>query len=374
MKVEDFVKTLAVDFYVGVPDSLLKPLGNYLMHQYGIDSKHHIVGANEGNCVAIASGYNLATSKIPAVYLQNSGEGNIINPIASLVNDEVYGIPMIFIIGWRGEPDKKDEPQHIYQGKVTLKLLDVMNVQYFIINQDTTQNELTQVMSEFRILLEEGKCVAFVISKGGLSYGGGMENNNSLSLLREDVVKKIVSESQDDLIISTTGKVSRELYEARELYGQGHERDFLTVGSMGHSSSIALGVALNAPHKKIWCIDGDGAVLMHMGAMATIGTYAPGNLIHILVNNGAHESVGGMPTVAFNIDFRKIATACGYKYVDYVEDTISLENAIKKVKSMNVLSFIEVRTSISSRADLSRPKEKPKDNKELFIRSLRNNL
>lgn len=309
MKVESFYNIIDSDFYTGIPDSQLKALCNYLIDRYGIDPKHHIIAANEGNCTAIAAGYHLATGKIPVVYMQNSGEGNIINPVASLLNNKVYAIPVIFIIGWRGEPGIHDEPQHIYQGEVTVRLLDDMGIENFIIGPDTTDDEVRNAMGKFREKLNQGLDVAFVIRKGALRDAPTVKYKNDKKMIREEIIQHIVKASGEDPIISTTGKASRELFETREANKQSHKYDFLTVGSMGHSSSIALGVALNKPKQRIWCVDGDGAVLMHMGSMAVIGANAPHNLIHIVINNGAHETVGGMPTVASNIDLVSIAKA-----------------------------------------------------------------
>ena len=241
--------------------------------------------------------------------MQNSGEGNIINPVASLLNDKVYAIPVVFIVGWRGEPGIHDEPQHIYQGEVTVKLLEDMNIKTFIIGKDTTDDEVASAMQKFKKILADGKDVAFIIRKGALSYDEKAEYANDNTMAREEIIQHIVNVSRGNPIVSTTGKASRELFETRVTKGQSHKYDFLTVGSMGHSSSIALGVALNKPNTKVWCIDGDGAVLMHMGSMAVLGTNAPKNLIHIVINNGAHETVGGMPTVASKIDFVAIAKA-----------------------------------------------------------------
>lgn len=271
MKVEKLIEIIGVDFFTGVPDSQLKALCNYLMHTYGIDPKHHIIAANEGNCTALAAGYHLATGKIPVVYMQNSGEGNIINPLASLLNDKVYAIPVIFIIGWRGEPGIHDEPQHIYQGEVTVKLLDDMGIASFAIGKDTTDEEVAAKMAEFREILATGKDVAFVIRKEAISYDEKVKYKNDNTMLREEIIQHIVKASGEDPIVSTTGKASRELFETRVANEQSHKYDFLTVGSMGHSSSIALGVAINKPNQRIWCVDGDGAVLMHMGSMAVIG-------------------------------------------------------------------------------------------------------
>ena len=298
MQVEDFVKILGSDFYTGVPDSQLKALCDYLMNQYGISKKHHIIAANEGNCTALAAGYHLATGKVPVVYMQNSGEGNIINPAASLLHEKVYAIPMIFVIGWRGEPGIHDEPQHVFQGEITLKLLEDMDIAYSVVDKNKAKDELLDTMNTFRKQLEKGKNVAFVIRKDALTYEKPVDYENTNHMTREEIIQHITAVSGTDPVVSTTGKASRELFEIREAENMGHSYDFLTVGSMGHSSSIALGIALNKPDKKIWCIDGDGAVLMHMGAMALIGANKPANFVHIVINNGAHETVGGMPTAA----------------------------------------------------------------------------
>lgn len=369
MKVEKFVELLGADFYTGVPDSQLKALSSYLMDHYGIDPKHHIIAANEGNCVGLAAGYHLATGKVPVVYLQNSGEGNIINPVASLLNDKVYAIPVIFVIGWRGEPGVHDEPQHIYQGEVTLKLLEDMDIACHVIGNNSDESEITAVMEDFNSLLKAGKNVAFVVRKGGLSYDGKVEYRNDYVLTREEAIKHVIRFSDDNPIVSTTGKASRELFEAREANGQGHACDFLTVGSMGHSSSIALGVALNQPERKVWCIDGDGAVLMHMGAMAVIGSNKPANLIHIVINNGAHESVGGMPTVAGEIDLISIAKACGYQFAVSVDNADDLDIELKKAKESQGLTLIEVKCAIGARDNLGRPTTTPIENKENFMKS-----
>ena len=355
MKVENFVKIIGCDFFTGVPDSQLKALCDYLMDTYGIDPKHHIIAANEGNCAALAAGYHLATGMIPAVYMQNSGEGNIINPAASLLNDKVYAIPVVFIIGWRGEPGVHDEPQHIYQGEITVKLLEDMGISSFVIGKDTSENEAAEAMSGFKPLLEKGKDVAFIIRKGALTDSPKAEYKNSNTMNREEIIRHIVKVSGEDPIISTTGKASRELFEIREANDQSHKYDFLTVGSMGHSSSIALGIAFNKPNRKIWCIDGDGAALMHMGAMALIGTNKPKNLVHIIINNGAHETVGGMPTAAADIDIIGIAKACGYTNAVSVDSFDTLDTELKKAKSLSELSLIEVKCSIGSRNDLGRP-------------------
>ena len=370
MKVQNLVQIIGSDFYTGVPDSQLKALCNYLMNTYGIDPHHHIIAANEGNCAALAAGYHLATRKIPVVYMQNSGEGNIINPAASLLNEKVYGIPVIFIIGWRGEPGVHDEPQHIYQGEVTCRLLDDMGISSFVIGKETLDEEVASTMDDFRKLLAEGKDVAFVIRKGALTYDENVQYQNKNQMTREEIIGHILKISGADPIVSTTGKASRELFEARTANGESHKYDFLTVGSMGHSSSIALGIAIQKPHTKIWCIDGDGAALMHMGAMALLGTNAPKNMVHILINNGAHETVGGMPTVGSQIDFVGIAKACGYPYAVSVAEPGELDQELQAAKQRQTLSLIEVKCSIGARTNLGRPTTSAQENKKNFMEYL----
>lgn len=363
----DFLKRF--DFFTGVPDSQLKALCDYLISEYGV-GKNHIIAPNEGNAVALAAGYHLATKKVPVVYMQNSGEGNIINPLASLMNDKVYGIPCVFIVGWRGEPGIHDEPQHIYQGEVTVKLLEDMDVKTFIISKDTTEAEVEAQLDAWQPLLDSGKQVAFIVRKGALEAEKKVKYENNNTMVREEIIRHIVNFSGEDAIISTTGKASRELFEIREANGQHHGHDFLTVGSMGHSSSIAYTIATYKPEKKIWCIDGDGAMLMHMGAMALVGANKPRNLVHIVINNGAHETVGGMPTVAEKIDIVKIAEGCGYPYAVSVDSFEALDKELNKAKNATELTLIEVKSSIGARDDLGRPTTTAKENKENFMNNL----
>lgn len=371
MKVEKLVGLIGADFYTGVPDSQLKALCNYLINTYGIDKSHHIIAANEGNCTALAAGYHLATGKVPVVYMQNSGEGNIINPVASLLNDKVYAIPMLFIVGWRGEPGIHDEPQHIYQGEVTVKLLEDMDIEVFVIGKDTSDDEVKTAMERFRGVFAQGKQAAFVIRKGALSYDEKVVYSNSNTMVREEIIRHIAAAAGEDPIVSTTGKASRELFEIREANGQSHKYDFLTVGSMGHSSSIALGIALNKPEQRIWCIDGDGAVLMHMGSMAVLGANAPKNVIHIVINNGAHETVGGMPTVAADIDLVAVAKGCGYPNAVSADSFEALDRELEAAKARNELSLIEVKCSIGARDDLGRPTTTALENKQNFMAYLK---
>lgn len=372
LNVEKFIDIVGADFYTGVPDSKLKDLCNYLIATYGAyNPRHHIIAANEGNCTAIAAGYHLATGKIPVVYMQNSGEGNIINPAASLLNDHVYGIPMIFVVGWRGEPGVHDEPQHEYQGMITVKLLEDMDMKLFIIDKDTTYNEVAEAMVDLKKALEKGKQVAFVIRKDVFEYTGKVKYENENTMLREQIIQQITAVSGSDPIVTTTGKTSRELFEIRESNHQEHGTDFLTVGSMGHCSSIALGIALQKPETKVWCIDGDGAALMHMGAMAVIAHMKPGNLVHIVINNGAHESVGGQPTVMGEVNISKIAMDCGYPHAVIVDNFEDLNNELIKAKESKELYFIEVTAAIGSRPNLGRPTISAMNNKENFMAYLK---
>lgn len=369
MDVKKLDEILDSQFYVGVPDSQLKALCDYLMNKYGIGNEH-MIAANEGNAVALAAGYYLATGKTPVVYMQNSGIGNIINPVASLLNDKVYAIPCIFIVGWRGEPGVHDEPQHIFQGEVTETLIKDMGISSYVIDKETTDEDIFMAMSGFRAELDKGKNVAFIIKKGALINADKVIYKNDNEMNREDIIKYIAEIAEGSPIISTTGKASRELFEIREKNNQSHKYDFLTVGSMGHTSSIALKVAMEKKNTKVWCIDGDGAALMHMGALAVIGSNRPKNLIHIVINNGAHETVGGMPTVASDIDFVMIAKGCGYPKAVSVDSFEQLDMELVAAKERNELSLIEVKCSIGARADLGRPTTTAIENKKAFMKYL----
>ena len=359
------------EYFAGVPDSLLNAVCNYLMDTYGIDEKHHIIAANEGNAVGLAAGYHLATGKVPVVYLQNSGEGNTINPIASLLNDKVYGIPCLFLIGWRGKPGVHDEPQHKFQGEITNNLLKDLDIEYYIISSETTEEEVENKLKEFNQLFDKGKQAAFVIEKGALEYENKIKYSNSNTMPREEIIEHIVKASGEDIIVSTTGKASRELFEIREKNKQSHGFDFLTVGSMGHSSSIAMGVASQCPDKRVWILDGDGSLLMHMGSMAVLGSSKLNNIVHIVMNNAAHESVGGAPTVAGQIDVTEIAKACGYKNATTVNSFDELDNALDKAKDSKEKSFIEVKCAIGARENLGRPTTTAQENKEGFMEQLK---
>lgn len=358
------------EFFAGVPDSQLKALCSFLMDRYGLDPARHVIAANEGNAAALAAGYHLATGKVPVVYLQNSGLGNVVNPAASLLNEKVYAIPCLFIVGWRGEPGVHDEPQHLFQGEITLPLLDTLDIPYFVIGKDTTLEQVQAKLDEYRALFAQGKQAAFVVRKGALDYSGKTVYHNANPMSREAAIGHILAASGNDLVVSTTGKASREVYELREVRGHGHGHDFLTVGSMGHSSSIALGIALQKPDRRVWCLDGDGAAIMHLGALALIGANRPANLIHIVLNNEAHESVGGMPTVAGKLDLPGIAKACGYPCALSADNPEGLKKALKTAREGKQLTFIEVKCALGARTDLGRPTTTPQENKAAFMAGL----
>ena len=370
MKVEAFLRVLGAEFYTGVPDSLLKALCNELLHRYPNDPRHHVIAANEGNAAAIATGYHLATGNVPVVYLQNSGEGNLVNPVASLLHPDVYAIPAIFIVGWRGEPGVYDEPQHVFQGKITRSLLDVLEIPSFVVGKETTVEELKAARQSFEMPLSEGHQVAFVIEKGALTSELAVDYQNDYPMKRERALEILLEFTGTSPIVSTTGKASRELYELRERRGEDHSRDFLTVGSMGHASSIALGIALQRPRERIYVVDGDGAALMHMGAMTIIGQAQPRNLVHVLIDNEAHESVGGFPTAAKNVDFAAVAKACGYRMAIEIADEQGLRDTLASLQDCNGPVLLVVPSAIGARKDLGRPKTTPVENKNGFMQHM----
>jgi phosphonopyruvate decarboxylase len=364
------LQSLGIEQYFGVPDSQLSPLCDRLYAQYG-NHGQHIVAANEGAAVALAAGHYLATGKPALVYMQNSGIGNIVNPVASLLNGAVYAIPSVFVIGWRGEPGVKDEPQHIFQGEITLSLLDVLNIPYFVISKDTTDDDFINYVQQAAEHIEKGEAVAFVIRKNALSSEKSVEYCNDRCLTRENALAVIAgSAGAEDVFVSTTGKASRELYEIRERLDEGHARDFLTVGSMGHASMIATGIALSKPDRRIWCLDGDGAMVMHLGSALVLAKTRCLNLVHVVMNNGAHESVGGMPVAGGQADLTAIARAMGYTECFCVENAEELRRCVTGVHSAKGPIFIEVMISIESRRDLGRPTTTPQENKAAFMRFL----
>ena len=368
---KDFIEKLragGVEFFAGVPDSLLKNLCAYITDNMAREK--NIIAANEGGAVGLAAGYHLATGKTGCVYMQNSGEGNAVNPLLSLMDADVYKIPLLLIIGWRGEPGAHDEPQHVKQGKVTLSLLKTMGIPYSVLDENWEQ----QVDGALLAIQETNGVYALIVRKGTFEdYKLQNQINQDWSLAREDAIKIVVDKlREDDIIVSTTGMISRELFEYREAKGQGHAHDFLTVGSMGHASQIALGIALQKPNRRVIVFDGDGALLMHMGGLAIIGDYNPKNLVHIVLNNGAHDSVGGQPTVGQKIDVEAVAKAVGYTDVISVDNQMSLMAAMNNVNNAEIdgVSLINVNVRKGNRKDLGRPTTTPQQNKEALMKEL----
>lgn len=365
-------KNAGIEFFTGVPDSQLKGLCDTLYATLGVEGKEHIVAANEGNAIALCAGHYLATGRPGLCYMQNSGLGNAVNPIASLMDGQVYGLPCLLVIGWRGEPGVHDEPQHVKQGQITLSQLELLDVPYMVLDKSMSDADFDVAFAGLRVHLDAGRTAALVVKKGGLTCSLKPQYKNSRTLAREEAAAHILRASgEGDVFVSTTGKLSRELFELREAAGQGHEKDFLTVGSMGHASMIALGIALDKPDRRVWCLDGDGAALMHLGAMAVLGRKKPANLLHVVINNAAHETVGGMPVCEGALDLSAAARAMGYPHTFRAEDGASLDAALSAAKECGGLALLEVMCAVGARADLGRPTTTPRQNRDVLMKYLR---
>ena len=369
---EFFIEALrekGIDCFAGVPDSLLKNICAYITDHF--DAAHNIIAANEGAAVGLAAGHYLATGQPACVYMQNSGEGNIINPLASLTDQEVYNIPVLLLIGWRGRPGVHDEPQHVKQGKVTTGLLNVMGVNYEVLSKE--EDKAAKQIEKAAKALANKEVFALVIEKDTFEdYKLQNVEVNDLSMSREEAIQTVAAAlGEKDCIVSTTGMISRELFEYRAAMNQGHERDFLTVGSMGHASQIALGIALAQPDRRVWCFDGDGAAIMHMGSMAIVANKAPKNYVHVVFNNGAHDSVGGQPTVGLKIDLPAVAKAVGYKATYSVDNKKSLYIILSEAKNLDGPVLVEIKVKKGNRKDLGRPTTTPIQNKEALMAFLK---
>jgi phosphonopyruvate decarboxylase len=368
----NILKDNGIEFFSGVPDSLLRNICAYISDN--VSKENHIIAANEGGAVALGAGYHLASGKTPLIYMQNSGMGNATNPLLSLVDRKVYSIPMLLMIGWRGEPGIKDEPQHIKQGEVTTTLLDTMGIPYEIL-PDNAKEAKVVVAKAIEYVKKNNGSFAFVIRKNTFeTYNLQNTISTNFDMTREDAVKVIVDSLEDnDIVVSTTGKTSRELFEYREELDQGHSNDFLTVGSMGHASQIALGIALKKPNRKVYCFDGDGAVIMHTGSLGIIGAAGPKNFMHIVFNNGAHDSVGGQPTIGFDLNIYKLAEDFNYKNTFLSGNKAELVKAIDKLKLLDGPSLLEIRVNKGARKNLGRPSVSAIVNKENFAKNLKRN-
>ena len=365
---EFFIEALrekGIDCFAGVPDSLLKNICAYITDHF--DAEHNIIAANEGAAVGLAAGHYLATGQPACVYMQNSGEGNIITPLASLTDQEVYNIPVLLLIGWRGRPGVHDEPQHVKQGKVTTGLLNVMGVNYEVLSKE--EDKAAKQIEKAAKALANKEVFALVIEKDTFEdYKLQNVEVNDLTMTREEAIQTVAAAlGEKDCIVSTTGMISRELFEYRSAMNQGHERDFLTVGSMGHASQIALGIAMAKTDRKVWCFDGDGAAIMHMGSMAIVANKAPKNYVHVVFNNGAHDSVGGQPTVGLKIDLPAVAKAVGYKNAFSVDNKEDLLECLKALRLVEGPVLLQVCVKKGNRKDLGRPTTTPIQNKEALM-------
>ena len=372
IQTKEFYESLdqnGIDFYTGVPDSLLKDICSYISDNATVEK--HVISANEGGAVALATGYYLATSKLPLVYMQNSGFGNTINPLLSLADPKVYSIPMLLLIGWRGEPGVKDDPQHVKQGEVSETLLKALDIPHVIISNQTL--DIDKIIKDS---VEHAKTnntpFAILVKKGTFEpYSLKNKLKTNFDLTREQAIIKSTELLYDsDIVVATTGKTSRELFEFRSRNNQGHERDFLTVGGMGHANQIALGIALAKPEKTVYCFDGDGAVLMHTGSLGIIGDLKIENFKHIIFNNGAHDSVGGQPTIGFDIDFGKIAKSFNYTKVFRIEKINEFNEIFMNFQKEQGPCLLEIIVNKGARKDLGRPTVSPKENKINFMKRI----
>ena len=367
----DYLRVLSdagVTFFTGVPDSLLKEFCACVTATK--TPKDHVIASNEGASVGLAIGHYIGTGSLPLVYLQNSGLGNIVNPLLSLASPEVYGIPMLIMLGWRGQPGEKDEPQHVHQGRVMIQILEDMDVPVVILSDEIAEAELQTQVAAKKAHEIKGP-VAIIVRKNTFEKYKATKVVADLQMGREEAIIAAAENLENDAaVISTTGMPSRELFEFRAQKKMGHHRDFLTVGGMGHASQIALGLAMAQPSRPVYCFDGDGAAIMHMGSMAIIGQSGVKNLVHLVFNNGVHDSVGGQPTVGFNINLPQIAKACGYVTAQRVTTLEDLKNAIQGAHVTSGPSFIEVQVRPGNRANIGRPTSTPAQNKTAMMQFL----
>ena len=347
----DQLNAMGLYFFTGVPDSLLNDFCLHLVNN--VPDCQHIMAANEGNAIGIAAGYHMATSKIPVVYMQNSGIGNATNPLLSLTHPCVYSIPLILLIGWRGDPAIKDHAQHKKQGELTPVLMEDMDIPYQVLDADDT------VIEKFQWAANKAKelnaPVALIAKKAILTQKEKKQEYAESPLMnREEAISAVLDVfGKDAIYLATTGRATRELHEQIMIHGFSHEIEFLNVGAMGHLSSIGLGLAVGAPDKKIVVFDGDAAAVMHMGSLATNGRYQPKNLIHIVLNNGVNESVGGQKSSGQVINLTAVAKGCGYETIPaFVESKEDLQKAVKQLAESNHLSFLDVHIRQGIRKDM----------------------
>jgi phosphonopyruvate decarboxylase len=355
------IKRAGHDFFAGIPDSTLKDFCSYIDD----NSNNHFITANEGSAISMGIGHHLATGETPFIYMQNSGIGNSLNPVLSMASKEIYQIPMVIFVGWRGENAKKDEPQHLHQGKVMIPAFGAMDLDYDLMPTNIKSAEAL-MEKVIRNLKSQPRPYFIIIKSGTFSeYKSETKETNNLSLTREEVIKKITQHSKDAFYLATTGFTGRELFEIQN----DHSKSFLSIGGMGHVSSIALGVANSKKDQKVIALDGDGSLLMHMGNMAIAGQSKLQNFIHIVFNNGCHLSVGGQKSIAQDIDLTKMAKACGYKTFEISKED-ELQDFLTKLNDLKGPVFVNLLINRSSRADLGRPSQSPKEMKKIFMEKL----
>lgn len=342
-KVFEVLKQNGVTYFTGVPDSYLNGFCNYALAHCG---DRNVITANEGNAVALAAGHYLASKEIPLVYMQNSGEGNTVNPIASLADKNVYAVPMLLLIGWRGQGDTEpNHPQHTLQGEITAGILDLLHIPYTVLT-DSNEEFASEVDKAVKYCNGTRGVYALISPKGVMADPGKPNNvDYTYPMSREEAIEVILDHMPFDTVYSaTTGRATRELFFLREKRNETKAHDFLNVGSMGHSSSVALGIALEKPERYVVALDGDSAAMMHMGALTMVSKVNAPNFMHVILNNGAHESVGGQPSAGHLVDFTKIAEACGYQTVGKaVENEAELVAAIERLRDCGRASFIDCR-------------------------------
>jgi phosphonopyruvate decarboxylase len=372
-----------VTFYTGVPDSLLKSLNTEIMR--ALPRGRHVIAANEGGAVGIAIGHYLRTGRPAAVYLQNSGFGNLVNPLLSLADPDVYGVPMLVIVGWRGQVGVGDEPQHVKQGRVMAPLLDALDLPWAVLPKDPAEAQrsvkdavatATERSSPYLLMVEKGTfaeptpAAESAAGPAGAHGAAGLQGPQLPS--REEALVGLATAVGDQaVIVSTTGMLSRELFEHRVRTGTGGGRDFLTVGGMGHASAIALGVAMSEPDREVWCFDGDGALLMHLGGLAVIADHAPAGYFHVVFNNGVHDSVGGQPTSIHTVEVAAAARALGYRYATSTGDVQALPGLVAALRAHGGPSLLEIRVRPGNRPDLGRPTRTPRESRRAFMAALR---
>jgi phosphonopyruvate decarboxylase len=367
----DHLRGHGVSLYTGVPDSLLKQLNAYIMAE--LPREQHVIAANEGAAIAIAMGHYLRTGAPAMVYLQNSGIGNTINPLLSLADPDVYGTPMVIVVGWRGQPGVKDEPQHVKQGRIMEGLLDALDLPWAVLPHEPAAAEATMAeavktamdaSTPYVVLVEKGTFADFVAEPPAPRSEARPSREEALVAMADAV-------GPDAIIVSTTGMLSRELFEYREREGLPAERDFLTVGGMGHACSIALGISMREPEREVWCFDGDGAFLMHLGSLAVIADHAPASYFHVVFNNGVHDSVGGQPTSISAVDIAATARALGYRYAASTSDLDSISEAVARLRAAGGPALLELKVRPGNRPGIGRPTRTPAESKQAFMAALR---